>query len=157
MLSFAFVVFWAYVTFSQYFLIWNANVPEETFWYVLRENGSWWDVGMLIIFGHFFVPFLCLLRIDAKLSMTIMLPMGAWIWLMHYLDMQYNVMPALHPTGMSLHIFDVLCFAGIGLILATLFRRSFAAHPAYPLRDPRLKEAITHHEVKSAAAGVETH
>ncbi len=156
-LLFAFTVFYAYIHFSQYFLIWNAAIPEETFWYVLRETGSWWDVGMIIIFGHFFVPFLCLLRIDAKLSMTVMLPMAAWIWLMHYMDMQFNVMPVLHPAGMSLHIFDVICFVGIGLVLVTIFRRWFAAHPPYPLRDPRLKEAITHHEVKPAPAGVETH
>lgn len=48
-----FTVFYAYIHFSQYFLIWNAAVPEETFWYVLREKGTWWYVGMIIIFGHF--------------------------------------------------------------------------------------------------------
>jgi hypothetical protein len=67
-LAFAFTVFWAYVTFSQYFLIWNANVPEETFWYNVRElnaDGSpnqWKYVGIIaILFGHFVVPFLLML------------------------------------------------------------------------------------------------
>ncbi len=56
-LFFAFTVFWAYVNFAQYFIIWNANMPEETFWYVLREKGTWDYVGKyVIIFGHFFVP-----------------------------------------------------------------------------------------------------
>jgi len=67
-LMLAFTVFWAYISFGQYFIIWNANIPEETFWYVLREKGTWWDVSMIIIFFHFFLPFLMLLRIDWKLS-----------------------------------------------------------------------------------------
>ena len=52
-LMLAFTVFYAYIHFSQYFLIWNAAMPEETFWYVQREKGSWWDIGLLLIFGHF--------------------------------------------------------------------------------------------------------
>ena len=51
-MMFAFTVFWAYISFSQYFLIWNANVPEETFWYNLREYGDWWGVGLVLVFGH---------------------------------------------------------------------------------------------------------
>ena len=65
-LLFAFTVFYAYIHLSQYFIIWNGNMPEETFWYVVREKGSWWDVGLVIIFGHFFLPFLALLRIDVR-------------------------------------------------------------------------------------------
>ena len=157
-LFFAFTVFYAYIHFSQYFLIWNAAIPEETFWYVIRENGSWWDVGMLIVFGHFFLPFLMLLRIDAKLSATIMVPMGIWAWLMHYVEMQFNVMPALYPQGMSFHIFDVICFTGIGFVLYTVFKKAFAAHAPYPIRDPRLKEALTHHEIKAASpVAIDTH
>src|SRR6185295_12013556 len=64
MLMLTFTVFYAYIHFSQYFLIWNASMPEETFWYVKRERGSWWDIGLLIVFGHFLLPFLALLRID---------------------------------------------------------------------------------------------
>ena len=90
-LFFAFTVFYAYIAFSQYFLIWNANIPEETFWYILREKGSWWSVGMLMIFGHFFLPFLLLLRIDTKMSFTVMLPLAAWAWIMHLCDLSFNI------------------------------------------------------------------
>ena len=55
-LLFAFTVFYAYIHFSQYFIIWNGNMPEETFWYVVREKGTWWYMGMVIIFGHFLYP-----------------------------------------------------------------------------------------------------
>ena len=75
-LLFAFTVFYAYVSFSQYFIIWNANMPEETFWYVLREQGSWFSVGLVIIFGHFFVPFLALLRIDVKQEFRLIAPLA---------------------------------------------------------------------------------
>ena len=68
-LLFAFTVFWAYINFSQDFIIWNANMPEETFWYVIREEGSWFSRGRtVLILGDFFVPFLALLRIDVKLK-----------------------------------------------------------------------------------------
>ena len=57
-LMLTFTVFWAYISFSQYFLIWNANVPEETFWYNIREYGDWWYVSLFLVFGNFLLPFL---------------------------------------------------------------------------------------------------
>jgi hypothetical protein len=140
----AFTVFYAYIHFSQYFLIWNAALPEETFWYVKRENGSWWYVGMVIIFGHFFVPFLFLLRIDAKLKATLMVPVIAWVWLMHYTDMAFNIKPVLHPEGFPFRWvwLDLGCMALIGGVLAKVFLKYFSAHAPLPIKDPRLHEAM---------------
>jgi hypothetical protein len=141
----AFTVFWAYVNFAQYFIIWNANMPEETFWYNLREKGTWDYVGKyVIIFGHFFVPFLMLLRIDWKLKLATMLPLAAWAWLMHFVDIEFQIMPALHADGIFTpgllsDIGCVLLFAGI---LAKVFISSFNRYPAYPLKDPRMAEAL---------------
>lgn len=141
-LFFAFTVFYAYIAFSQYFLIWNANVPEETFWYILREKGSWWSIGMLMIFGHFFLPFLVLLRIDTKMSITVMLPLAIWAWIMHFCDLSFNIMPVLHPEGFVVHWLDVACFAFMGGVLATWFIRNFKAHPPFPQKDPRMAECL---------------
>lgn len=141
-LFFAFTVFYAYINFSQYFLIWNAAIPEETFWYVQREQGTWWWVGQLIIFGHFFLPFLLLLRIDTKCSFDVMIPMGIWAWTMHYFDMQFNVMPVLYPAGITLGLFDLISVGGIGLVLWILFNNSFSSHAPYPQRDPRIAETM---------------
>ena len=138
---FAFTVFYAYIAFSQYFLIWNANIPEETFWYVKREVGSWKQIGMLLIFGHFVFPFLSLLRIDAKLNLSLMVPLAAWAWVMHFCDMSFNVMPVLHKIGFMVHALDLTCMAFIGGVLATVFLKYFNAHPPYPLKDPRLGES----------------
>ena len=141
----AFTVFWAYINFAQYFIIWNANMPEETFWYVLREKGTWDYVGKyVIIFGHFFVPFLMLLRIDWKLKLATMLPLTAWAWLMHFVDIEFQIMPALHTDtiftpGLLVDIGCVLLFGGV---LARVFIISFNRYPPYPQKDPRMAEAL---------------
>ena len=144
-LLFAFTVFSAYIHFGQYFVIWNANMPEETFWYVLREKGSWFAVGLVLIFGHFLVPFLALLRIDVKLVFRFMLPLCAWIGLMQYVDLSFNIMPVLHPNGVALA-------AGFGWMPGAwrswaacwprCFVRDLNRYPAYPVKDPRLAEAM---------------
>jgi hypothetical protein len=145
-LLFAFTVFYAYIAFSQYFLIWNAAIPEETFWYVQREKGTWWDIGMVLIFGHFAFPFLTLLRIDAKLSLPIMIPLCIWGWLMHFCDMSFNIMPVLHNKNFNLHWLDLTCMAFFAGVLALVFIRYFKSHAPYPIKDPRLGEALgVHH------------
>lgn len=155
-LLFAFTVFYAYVTFSQYFIIWNGNMPEETFWYVLRERGSWWSIGLIIIFGHFFLPFLALLRIDVKNIFSYMLPLCVWTWLMHFIDLSFNIMPVLHPEGFVLHWMDLGCWALMAGVLAMVFLRKYAAHPPYPLKDPRLIEAMGYyHPVPTQISGGE--
>jgi len=141
-LMFAFTVFYAYVTFFQYFIIWNANVPEETFFYVMRERGAWFGVSMVVIFGHFFVPFLGMLRIDLKLRPGYMIPMICWIWLMHYVDMSFQVMPVGYPDGPHWSWVDLGCLAFIGGVLATLFLKSLNSHPKFPQKDPRFSEAM---------------
>jgi hypothetical protein len=151
---FAFTVFYAYVTFSQYFIIWNANMPEETFYFKLRERGTWWDVGMILIFCHFFVPFLALLRIDAKLYLPLMSFIGAWAWMNHFFDLSFNIMPTLHPEGFPIRWIwlDLGCLAFMVGLLAKQFLKQFAAHPPYPVKDPRLAESLGIY-VPSATAG----
>jgi hypothetical protein len=142
-LWFAFTVFYAYIHFSQYFIIWNANMPEETFWYWQREQGSWFGVGMLIIFGHFLLPFLLLIRIDTKLNWALTLPLAIWAWLMHYADLSFNVMPAVaHPRGFAFNHVDLGCLAFLAGVLMLRWIKEFNAHPAFPLKDPRLHEAL---------------
>jgi hypothetical protein len=143
-LLFAFTVFYAYIHFSQYFIIWNGNMPDETFWYVLREKGTWWYVGMIIIFGHFFLPFLVLLRIDVKHTFSIMVPLCLWCWLMHWLDLAFNIMPALHPDGFALRWLwlDAGCLAFMAGFLSRVFLKKYGRHAPYPVKDPRLIEAM---------------
>ncbi len=158
-LVFAFTVFWAYITFSQYFLIWNANVPEETFWYNLRElnhDGStnqWWYVGLLILFGHFFAPFLYLLSYRNKVVHSRVKPAVIWILAIILVDLCYNVLPALKDAHgdskpfLSLNLLWVATsVAGVGGICVWAYLRSFPTTKLIPIRDPRIGESLTHHE-----------
>jgi len=153
---FAFTVFYAYVTFAQYFIIWNANMPEETFFYLLRERGNWWGVGMIIIFGHFFLPFLLLLRIDWKLKLPMMFFLFVWAWLMNFTDMSFNITPSVNPLGSPwLHWMDLASLAFIGGFLAKIFVKNLYSSPMVPQKDPRFAESqeiYVEAEVRGAAA-----
>jgi hypothetical protein len=143
-LLFAFTVFSSYIHFAQYFIIWNANMPEETWWYVWREKGTWFTVGVVLVFGHFLVPFLALLRIDVKLVFKFMLPLCLWIALMQYVDLSFNIMPVLHHNGFALRWIwlDAGCIALMAGVLVKAFVRDVGSFPAYPVKDPRLAEAM---------------
>jgi hypothetical protein len=157
-LMFAFTVFYAYIHFAQYFIIWNGNMPEETFWYVVREKGTWWYVGMVIIFGHFFVPFLALLRIDVKHLFGYMVPLCIWAWLMHWTDLSFNIMPVLSPNGFPfLWVWlSFGCWAFMAGFLGWAFLRDYVKYPAYPVKDPRLIEAMGfYHPVPTQISGGE--
>jgi hypothetical protein len=159
-LMLAFTVFWAYVTFSQYFLIWNANVPEETFWYNLRElnhDGStnqWWYVGLYgILFGHFFIPFFALLSYRFKVTKHIIRRIAYWILAVILIDMCYNVLPALKDEhGDSLPFFSLnlvwvlTSVVGVGGVCVWAYLKSFPTTKLIPIRDPRITESLTHHE-----------
>jgi hypothetical protein len=150
-LLFAFTVFYAYIAFSQYFLIWNAAMPEETFWYVKRETGTWWQICMILIFGHFALPFLLLLRIDAKLSLAVMIPLCMWILLMHFVDMSFNIIPLISPNNFQVHILDLVCMAFFAGVLSMVFIKYYKSHPPYPIKDPRLGEALGVHHAGTRA------
>jgi hypothetical protein len=161
-LAFAFVVFWAYVTFSQYFLIWNANVPEETFWYNIREHGDWLWVGMLILFGHFFVPFLFWLGYRNKAELKPALRISIWIAAIILVDLCYNVLPALKDAEgeplpfLSINLLWVLSsVVGVGGICVWSYLKSFPTAKIIPIRDPRIVESLTFHESTAPEAGAE--
>ncbi|MBM3851846.1 MAG: hypothetical protein FJ399_01680 [Verrucomicrobia bacterium] len=159
-LMLAFTVFWAYVTFSQYFLIWNANVPEETFWYNLREvnhDGSpnqWKWIGIIgILFGHFFIPFFFLLSYRYKITKPIIRRIAIWILAVILLDICYNILPALQDAhGDPLPFFSGRLFwvltsvVGAGGVCVWAYLRSFPTARLIPIRDPRIGESLTHHE-----------
>ena len=140
----AFTLFSAYTEFAQYFVVWNANTPSETFWYLIRENGNWWCLSMILIFGHFFVPFFVLLPEKVKMNFKVIIPVCLWIWLMHALDLAFNIFPALHNNGYPLKWIwlPLGCLMFMGGFLAVVFLKKFNAHPPFPQRDPRLLEAM---------------
>ena len=159
-LAFAFTVFWAYVTFSQYFLIWNANVPEETFWYNIREVNAdgtpnqWKYVGIgAILFGHFVVPFLLMLSYRFKTTPVIIRRIAVWILAVILVDLCYNILPALKlPSGDPQPFFSLTLLwvatsvVGVGGVCVWSYLKSFPTTKLIPIRDPRIVESLTHHE-----------
>lgn len=143
-LFFAFTVFQAYIEFAQYFVVWNANMPEETFWYIQREHGSWWWLSMILIFGHFFLPFFVMLPVKVKTNFKVMVPMCIWAWIMNYLDLSFNVLPKAHPGGYPVNTLwlQLGTFAFMAGFLGWIFLRKFRSCPPYPTRDPRVLEAM---------------
>ncbi len=140
----AFTLFSAYAEFAQYFVVWNANMPTETFWYLVRENGNWWWLSMILIVGKFFVPFFLLLPVKVKTNFKVIIPTCIFIWAMHAADLAFNIFPTLHPDGYHLKWIwlPVGCLMFMGGFLGRIFLCKFNAHAPYPKRDPRLLEAM---------------
>jgi hypothetical protein len=140
----AFTLLSSYAEFSQYFVVWNANMPEETYWYLIRENGNWWCLSMVLIFGKFFVPFFALLPVHTKTNFKVLIPTCLLIVVMHAADLAFNILPALHNDGYHIKwiLLPVGCLLLLGGILGKVFIHNFNTHPPYPQRDPRLLEAM---------------
>jgi hypothetical protein len=93
-LLFAFgVVFWAYIGYSQFMLIWYANLPEETTWFLIRSQGGWWGVSMLLLLGHFLIPFLAIMSRHPKRRRHVLALGAAWMLLMAFVDFYWLIMP----------------------------------------------------------------
>ena len=141
-LVFAFTVFWAYIAFSQYMLMWYANIPEETEWYLRRQTGQWAGVSLLLLFGHFVLPFVYLLPRFVKRRPKLFGPIAAWMLLMHYVDIYWIVMPQISPGRVPLHLLDLTCPLGIGGIMLAATAHRLRQRALVPLRDPRLAESL---------------
>jgi len=161
-MALAFTVFWAYISFSQYFLIYQANIPEETFWYKIRHTNadgvtnSWWWIGLALIFCHFLLPFLFLLFYKAKVRIKLILFLASWILVLHLVDLYFNILPSKKAPADNLlnynvrqfgiTFWDIAMIVGIGGVVLWAYRRSLSENSPVPLSDPRVGEAINHHE-----------
>lgn len=141
-LMFAFTVFWAYIGFSQYMLIWYANIPEETVYFLIRNVESWNILNIILVVGHFWLPFLLLLPQAGKRNPAFLCGVAIWILLMHILDIYIIVLPALHKTGFTPSILDLLCLLAIGATLVAVFLKKLGDSPLWPVRDPRLANSL---------------
>jgi hypothetical protein len=141
-MMFGFTVFWAYIAFAQYFLIWYGNVPEETQFYLLRRNGAWYELSVLLPIVSFVIPFFLLLpRANKRNPVTLALA-AAWILLAHAFDLYWQVLPVLHQDTAHFHWLDVaapVALFGVVLLWAVW---GFRTAPLIPVRDARLSETI---------------
>ncbi len=141
-LMFAFTVFWGYMAFSQYFLIWYANIPEETIWFLHRWEGSWQTVTLFILFGNFLVPFFLLFPQWPKRNRFMLMAISVWILFVHWVDIYWIVMPSLHQHGINISWLDFAALAGIGGIFVWFFWNKLSSQALIPINDPGLAESI---------------
>lgn len=150
-LTLAFVMLWAYLSFSQYLIIWSGNLPEEILWYLHRSHGGWQLVGPLLMAFHFAVPFVLLLSRERKRRARAVAGVAAWILVFRWVDLYWVVAPSFRPDGLSLHWLDLTCLVAIGGLLGAVFLHKLASWPLLPENDPRMHQGLGH------GAPVETH
>jgi hypothetical protein len=155
-LMFAFTTFWAYISFSQYFLIWYANITEETSYFLIRNTGNWNIAMIALVFGHFVVPFVVLLQAWLKKNPKWLAAVAVYTLCMHVLD---HYLISIPERGISLgrikpDVFgaiqvsipgafwgDILAFVTIGSAFVFFLLRAIGQHSLYPNRDPRILES----------------
>ena len=140
---FAFTVFWAYIGFSQYFLIWYGNIPEETIFFRHRMHGSWESVSFLLAFGHFVVPFFFLMPRTVKRNATLLTIGAAWLLVMHLVDVIWLVVPTIHPEGFHIGLSDVFALVAVAALFKGVLFRLLSGAPLVPVKDPRLTESLS--------------
>jgi len=142
---FAFTVFWAYIGFSQFMLIWYANLPEETSYYLHRMEGGWkWvSYGLML---KFVIPFFSLLPRSAKRSPG-RLRWVAWFMLIaQFVDIFWMVQPTFFAEGPRFGIFEVAVTLGFGSLFGLAIFKFLGKHSVVAVGDPRLQEAMHHHQ-----------
>ncbi|MFM2197857.1 MAG: hypothetical protein RLZZ505_1289 [Verrucomicrobiota bacterium] len=155
-LMLAFTMFWAYIAFSQFFLIWYANITEETSYFLIR-NTDGWNTGMIfLVFGHFVVPFVVLLQAWLKKNPKYLSIVAVYTLCMHALDHYLIVIPergvslgnikpdvfgAISPSIPGAFWGDILAFVTIGAAFLFVLLRALGQHSLYPNRDPRILES----------------
>lgn len=141
-LMFAFVIFWAYMAFSQYFLMWYVNLPEETVWYLARWDGGWRNFSLLIVFGHFGLPFIALIFRASKRNPKVLSAISIWLLLMHWVDLYWVVFPNIYADGPHFSWIDLTTMVGVGSLFCGYFWRRFVSKPLVPVGDPGLAKSI---------------
>ena len=142
---FAFTVFWAYIAFSQYMLIWYANLPAETIFIIPRCQGLWIPVSLLLLIGKFIVPFVALLPRWAKRTPAHLAAVSIWILAMQYLDLYWLVYPAYFKEAPKFGLYEIAIFAGFLGVFLFAVSRFLSRNNLVPIRDPRIRESLHHH------------
>ncbi len=139
-LMFAFLILWAYMAFSQGLIYWSGNLPDEISWYLNRTNGSWWMIGMILVFGHFVIPFLILLGQALKRQAARIAAVALWLMLMRWIDLYWLIIPNFDDTKGKLNFswVNIASTLGIGGLWLVLFFYNLKLHPLVPLHDPML-------------------
>lgn len=144
-LLFAFLMLHAYMSFSQFLIIWSANVVEEIPHYLVRWDGGYQYVSIFMIVGHFALPYVLLLSRDIKRDFSRLRLVAGWVLAARIVDYYWHVAPEFHEAGVSLGLLDFATPIAIGGVFLALFAANLQKHPLLPVHDPGLAKALVHH------------
>ena len=140
----ALVMVWAYFSFSQFLIIWSGNLPEEIPWYLARMRGGWGYVAVLLVLGHFALPFALLLSRDIKRNFKLLRGIAIFILIMRMVDLFWVVAPDYHKGEFHLSWMDFVAPVGLVGIWLAYFFVQLEKRPLMPLNEPHLVEALEH-------------
>jgi hypothetical protein len=138
----AFVMLWAYFNFSQFLIIWSGNLPEEIPWYLARMKGGWEWVSILLIVGHFALPYVLLLNRDLKRMGTTVAAIAVLIIAMRFVDIFWLIGPEHGKPLLAVHWLDFVAPIALGGVWLALFLWQLGTRPLVPITEPTLQEAI---------------
>ncbi len=143
-LMLAFLMLWAYFSFSQFLIIWSGNLPEETPWYVRRLQSSWKWVGLSLVVLQFALPFALLLSRDLKRNARRLVVVAIAIIVMRFVDLIWMTGPEFHAGAFRIHWMDVIMPIGLGGLWLAFFAYQLKARPLLPIGDPELEQMLAH-------------
>ncbi len=142
---FAFSVFYAYIAFSQFMLIWYANLPEETGYFLRRMNGSWMWITVFLLIGKFLVPFIWLLPREAKRDEKTLVRVGIWMLIAHWVDIFWLVGPEFSAQAPQLGWIEIGTSLGFLGVFGLVVTRFLSRNNVLAIGDPRLAESVHGH------------
>jgi hypothetical protein len=144
-LLFAFSTFWMYIWFSQYMLIWYANIPEETVHYMRRQQQYWMPLFILNMILNWVVPFVALLPKRTKRTGSLLVKIATVVLLGRWLDLYLMVQPATGGLNPQFGLWEAAAMAGTFALFILVFARAMRSAPPVPLGDPFLTESLHYH------------
>ncbi len=141
-LMLAFVLLWAYVSFSQYLIIWSGNLAEETPWYIHRTGHGWQAIAIVLIVFHFAVPFLVLLSRRTKRGARNLAVVAVALLFLRFVDVFWLIAPAFHTEGLHVSWLDVVVPVAVGGFWVAIFFRGLKGRPLISLQDAQLQGAL---------------
>jgi hypothetical protein len=141
-LMLAFVMLWAYFSFSQYLIIWSGNLPPEIAWYMHRLETGWRFVGVTLILAHFAVPFVVLLSRQVKRQPNLLLKVAVGVLIARLIDLFWLIAPEFHEYGIVVSWLDVVLPLALGAIWTGCFIWQLRGRAILPVHDPEFDEAL---------------
>ncbi|PYR62787.1 MAG: hypothetical protein DMF91_05540 [Acidobacteria bacterium] len=141
-LMLAFVMLWAYFSFSQYLIIWSGNLPEEIAWYLHRLQTGWRFVGLTLVLFHFAVPFCVLLSRRVKREADMIVKVAIGILIVRLVDLFWLIAPEFHTSGLSVSWLDAVLPASLFALWLGCFVWQLRGRAILPVHDPEFDEAL---------------